>query len=78
MSKDHLSFGENKWDIAMIRYQIQQLRREREHLSSKRNERQLTQWERKRVVEIAREMTSLVKEAVTIKTSQVSDRRIVA
>jgi hypothetical protein len=57
--------NERDWDLSLLRYEIEQLRREREHLHSKQNERPLTSFEQTRAEAIAEEMSSLIRTVIS-------------
>lgn len=56
-----------KWDLKIVRFELDQLKREREHLHSKKNERHLTDWELQRIEQISLEMGGLVKKIVDLR-----------
>lgn len=49
------------WELRLTRREIEALKREREHLNSKAQERPLTTWERFRQQEIFQEVSALLK-----------------
>ena len=57
----------SKWDLKIVRYELEQLKREREHLDSKKNERHLTEWEMRRIEQISNEMGGLVRRIVELR-----------
>ena len=60
--EDIKSRNEQEWSKIILKAQIQQLRRERFHLKSKSQERQLTIWERMRLDQVISELKQTVEE----------------
>ena len=61
------ALSHSKWDLKIVRFELEQLKREREHLDSKKNERHLTDWELERIEQISSEMGGLVKMIVELR-----------
>jgi len=65
MKFERNSKNDSDWNLSLLRYELEQLRREREHLNSKQNERPLTIFEKARSKLISTEMTSLIRTVVS-------------
>ncbi|MCI5064357.1 hypothetical protein MRY87_01385 [bacterium] len=59
--QEHDEMRRKSWDIQLTQQELEQLRRERQHLMSKAIERPLTPWEKLRQREIVREAKVLLK-----------------
>lgn len=55
----------NDWDLSLLKLELMQLKRERDHLQVKRGERPLTRFEQERVDSIATEMVSIIRTVVS-------------
>ncbi len=53
--------SDKRWDLSLLRYELQQLKKEREHLHSKSRERSLSDWESKRISSLSSEIGQLIK-----------------
>ncbi|MBN8549398.1 MAG: hypothetical protein J0M12_08800 [Deltaproteobacteria bacterium] len=52
--------NEAQWYVRLLRKDLEELRREHVHLRAKSKERGLTDWETQRIIEISREIISLL------------------
>jgi len=60
--------GPRNWATSMLRYDLNQLRREREHLVRKTKERLLSEWEKDRLVDLDNEIVKLIRKLVARQT----------
>lgn len=68
-----LSRNEAQWSVKLLRQDLEDLRREQNHLRSKRQERSLTQWESQRVFEISREIIELLRQFCSLQQGWASE-----
>lgn len=60
--------GPRNWTTSILRYDLNQLRREREHLVRKTKERLLSEWEKDRLVDLDNEIVKLIRRLVARQT----------
>ena len=56
-----------RWEILALEKEVSQLRREREHLSSKAHERPLTIWEQTRLNDTIREIINTARQLASLR-----------
>lgn len=65
--------SDDQWRRMILQYELKQLKREQEHLSTKSLERPLTTWESSRLKELADDMMMLLQKFTTIPSATVSE-----